>query len=749
MNHTQSIFRPRQTKKYDVLVIGGGLAGLCAALAAARQGADVAIIHNRPVFGGNSSSEIRVPPAGAVMHNPYGRETGIIHELMLEDRARNHMTVGTGHANAVWDMVLYDAVRQQKNLEVFFNTNIHHVKRDGARMISVMGDQLGSEIQWEILGKLFIDASGDGVVGTAAGVPFRVGQESRDEYGESFAPTQQWAHSLGSSLHFRALDTRKPAPFVAPDWAIKYPTEDSLKYRSHHGDFDSGYWWIEVGFPYDTIDDNEKLRDVILAHVLGVWDHIKNHCELKDRAVNFALDWIGMVPGKRESRRFIGDHVLTQQDIQARKLFDDRVGFGGWEIDDHTKQGITDVNQKPSFNGVNHRLYFLTPYSVPLSCMTTSKIENLIFAGRVLSASRLAFNSLRVMKTLAALGEAAGVAAATIAHHDNPSTQMFKEYIEPIQQTLLRSGVYIPRLGNMDQLDQAPKATITASSRSPLSMQPDDSGLVLDQPLAQLIPVGDAGVTQVRTWLANRSSQAVAISAALIPAVDIWDLSSLPNDLKQQPIELNACVQADYQGWVTWELPSDVALKKGLYWLMLRPVGNELTWCYANPIPHGLTAARFKMERWWFAPDAYVPWQTMAIQVDPDPDYYAPENIISGVTRPEGGSNLWQSDPAQPLPQWIELRWDKFIKISRVELTFNTHLNLAARDSGTLHKAAQCIRDMRIVDHDGCELAVMTGNYQRQRQFNLPGICTDCLRFEMLATQGDPRASIYEVRVYS
>ncbi len=747
MTQKQSISRHRQSECFDVVIVGGGLAGLCAALAAAREGALVALVHNRPVLGGNSSSEIRVPPAGASLHNPFARETGIIHELITEDRARNHLCHDTGNANAVWDMVQYDAVVREKNLVPFFNTHVTDVKMNDGRIVSVFGDQLGSEIRWEIVGKMFIDASGDGVVAMAAGVPFRIGQEASSEYGESMAPPKEWQHSLGSSLHFRAIDTGKPAPFTPPDWAVRYPTEASLN-RRHHGHIGSGYWWIEVGFPYNTIDENETLRDVILSHVLGVWDHIKNHCDQKEKAANYALDWVGMVTGKRESRRFIGDTVLTQNDVQARRLFKDRVGYGGWEIDDHTKEGITDTSKKPSFDGVNHRLYFLSPYSVPLSCMTTAKVENLMLAGRILSASRLAFNTLRVMKTLAVLGQAAGTAAASICHTNKPSTQTLTKHITQIQQTLLRHDVYIPHITNQDPDDLARQATVTASSCAPLKVQVDANGLALDKPLAQLIPVGDKGVKHVRAWLTNEHNKPVDVQAALVDAKEIWDLAALPQDFSKAHFVFSTQVPAGHQGWVTWEMPENKPVSRGLYWLMVRPVNAGITWCFSQQMTVGLPAAILTDDRWWFAPQPFEPWRSMAIAVSPDPDFYAAENVVSGVTRPECWSNLWQSDPAQSMPQWIELRWPKPVAISRVEFTFDTNLGTSARYVGTFYQAPTCVCNLRIVDGQDKQLATMSSNYHRQRQLDFPTTLTDRLRIEIQNTNGSPSASIYEVRVY-
>jgi hypothetical protein len=360
----------------------------------------------------------------------------------------------------------------------------------------------------------------------------------------------------------------------------------------------------------------------------------------------------------------------------------------------------------------------------------------------------LAFNTLRVMKTLAVLGQAAGTAAASICHDDKPSTKALVKHVAQIQQTLLRRDVYIPHLRNQDPDDLARQATVIASSCSALRVLADVDGLALDKPLAQLIPVGGNGLQQVRAWLTNEHDKPVEVHASLIRAKEIWDVAALPEDMGKQDIEISTHVPAGHQGWVTWEMPENKPYLQGLYWLMLRPVDSGVTWCFAQQMTVGLPAATLANDRWWFAPHPFEPWRNMAIAVSPDPDFYAADNVISGVTRPECWSNLWQSDPAQGLPQWIELRWPKPVSIGRVELTFDTNLGTAARYVGTFHKAAMCVRDLRIVDGQGRQMATLSGNYQRQRHVEFPVTQTDRLRIEIHATNGSPGAYIYEVRVY-
>jgi len=339
--------------KYDIVVVGGGLAGVCAAIAAARHGCKTAIVQDRPVFGGNCSSEIRIHALGANNCGAWARETGIIEEILIEDRARNHDLFQSGRINSIWDLILYEWVKKEPNLTYYLNTRVIGVEMNQSSKIrAVIGVQSGSERVYKLYASYFIDCTGDGTVGAAAGAEYRIGRESRHEFGESLAPEQADNMTQGSSLIFRARDMGKPIPFAPPSWAEEYPTEESL-YRRYHGSTVgaygvreyAGYWWIEVGVPFDIIDQNEEIRDELLRHLLGVWDHIKNHGDHK--AENMAIDWIGMVPGKRESRRLMGDYILKEQDVRKNVPFYDRVAYGGWCIDIHVMGGILAKDKPP------------------------------------------------------------------------------------------------------------------------------------------------------------------------------------------------------------------------------------------------------------------------------------------------------------------------------------------------------------------------------------------------------------------
>ena len=318
-----------EKRVYDTVVIGGGLAGISAAISCARLGSKVALIQDRPVLGGNSGSEIGVQIGGADHCNRDARETGIIEEMRIEDRYRNHEKPSpmNGRINSVWDGVLWDWVTRENNIDLYLNTRAKKANMKNSHLIeSVLADQISTEKTFCLKGGMFIDASGDGAVAYSAGADFRMGRESKDEFGETRASEMADKYTMGSSLLFRAKDMGYPVPFKSPSWAYDFPNDEDLPFRDHSY-IKNGFWWIEYGGTLNTIKDNERIKEELLKILFGVWDHIKNHGEHK--AQNYALDWVRSIPGKRESRRFIGDYILTQNDLEEHKLFPDRVAYGG------------------------------------------------------------------------------------------------------------------------------------------------------------------------------------------------------------------------------------------------------------------------------------------------------------------------------------------------------------------------------------------------------------------------------------
>ncbi|QRV22046.1 FAD-dependent oxidoreductase [Lacrimispora saccharolytica] len=427
------------------------MSGVCAAIAAARRGTKTALIHDRPVLGGNASSEIRMHICGADHHMsvPNARETGILEEILLENKRRNPEMV-----YPIFDSVLWEKVHYQENLTLFLNTHMTEVLCDGDRIEAVCALQMTTEKTFCIFGTLFLDATGDGVLGAKAGAEYRIGRESSSRYGESLAPDMEDSCTMGNSLMFKARDMGHEVPFIKPFWANTY-TEEQLRLRDH-SDITSGYWWIELGGgERDVISHGEELRDELLKAVFGVWDHIKNGGE--HGAERMELEWVGFLPGKRESRRLIGDYVLTERDCLKSPRFDDAVAYGGWPMDIHTVEGFLNESGAPTvWNQVNGI------YSIPYRCLYSKNIRNLFLGGRAISCSHVAFSSTRVMGTCAVVGQAAGTAAA-MAGKRNLEPRELLDYVGELQQELLKDDCYIPFVVNQDPADYARQAAVTAT----------------------------------------------------------------------------------------------------------------------------------------------------------------------------------------------------------------------------------------------------------------------------------------------
>ena len=422
----------QETRRHAVqlCVVGGGLAGLFAAVSAARHGARVLLMQDRPMLGGNASSEIRMWVRGAA--GKENRETGLIQEVELENIYRNPTM-----NYSVWDSVLYQLAKQEKNLTLLLNTTCLGCEMKDDRIISVTGWQLNSYTFHTVEAELFIDSSGDSILAELSGARYRVGREERTEFNEYAAPETADKCTMGSTCLIEARDTGHPCSFTPPDWAYRYPDDESM-YLKNHDVPGTGvnFWWIELGGEQDTIRDAQEINEELLRVAYGVWDHIKNQGD--HGMENWELEWVGSLPGKRESRRCEGPYLLNQRDLEEGHTFDDAVAFGGWTMDNHSPKGL-------KYMGYSSRhIAPVSPYQIPFRCLYSVNVPNLMFAGRNISATHMALSSTRVMATCAVIGQAAGTGAAVALRHGCLPVQVSARYIEELQETLLEDGCFIP-----------------------------------------------------------------------------------------------------------------------------------------------------------------------------------------------------------------------------------------------------------------------------------------------------------------
>lgn len=415
------------THKVDFCVIGGGLAGMCAAITAARHGVKTLIMQERPVFGGNASSEIRMWVCGA----PQNLETGIVEELRLENLHRN-----TYVNFSVWDSILFEKVRFQENLTNLLNCSCQDAEMEDGKIKSVTGWQMTTQTFHKVEAKYFADCSGDSILAPLSGAKFRIGREDKNEFGESLAQDVADNKTMGMSCLIQAREYDSPRKFIPPPWAHVYE-EHEMTHRNHIVAGLQNFWWLELGGDQDSIADTETLRDELLKTAFGVWDHIKNHGD--HGADNWELDWVGFLPGKRESRRCIGDHILNQQDMLSGKIFDDTIAYGGWPVDDHHPAGMLHTG-KPNRNIILDKIY-----NIPLRCLYSENVGNLFFAGRNISTTHIGLSSCRVMATCATLGQAVGAAVCAAVNNGYISPrETAQKHIREVQKILLDDDCYLP-----------------------------------------------------------------------------------------------------------------------------------------------------------------------------------------------------------------------------------------------------------------------------------------------------------------
>lgn len=452
----------------DIFIAGGGPAGVSCAIAAARQGAKVILMQDRPMLGGNASSEIRMHILGAdtgrtgvdLRFEP--RETGIIEEIRLENAFRNPQ-----RSPSMFDQILYEKCVAEPNLTLYLDTRVIGANTEDQRITEAEAHCAATEDRYIVRAKVFVDCTGDGGLGVAAGAAYMRGREDRALHGEQHGQEASDAKTLGSTLLLMGRKHDHPVRFIPPAWARKF-TEDELRLRPHaspdKGDYglEYGLWWVEWGGHLDTIKDNAAIRHELLSIVMGVWDHIKNDSD--HGAECWALDWFGAVPGKRESRRFIGQYLLTEHDILKPEPKPDAIAYGGWAIDLHPPEGVDRPDEPPCTQIPVPQLY-----DIPLRAAISRNIENLMFAGRNLSATHVAFASTRIMATCSTVGEAVGIAAAHAVREGIAPAAITQrpEVLHGIQQAILRQDGFLIGLQEEPTKDHAAAARVSASSETP------------------------------------------------------------------------------------------------------------------------------------------------------------------------------------------------------------------------------------------------------------------------------------------
>lgn len=448
---------PDDGGEYDLVVVGGGMAGCCAAVSAARLGCKVALVHDRPVLGGNNSSETRVGLSGLIHQQPYPRlgdlvdEIGPVGHWNLHDaklapelpRSKHVLAVmekhpekkqhNAGPPENYEDAQKLQVVRAEKNLRLFLSTRVIRAEKDGAGITAVVGRDIVTGRDTRFRGRLFADCTGDGCVGFLAGADFRTGREARSETGEALAPEKADALRMGVSVQWYSEKTGEASPFPECPWAL--PFTEATAQALTRGDWD----W-EAGMNLDSVRDIEQIRDLALRATYGNWAFLKNQSRKRADFLGRRLAWVAYVGGKRESRRLLGDVILCQQDVEEQRPYPDPCVTTTWGLDLH----YPNPENSKNFPGQEFRsiakIKNIKPYAIPYRCLYSRNVENLLMAGRDISATHVALGTVRVMRTGGMMGEVVGMAASLCVRHGVTPRGVYQSHLEELK-ALMQRGV--------------------------------------------------------------------------------------------------------------------------------------------------------------------------------------------------------------------------------------------------------------------------------------------------------------------
>lgn len=697
-------------EKYDLIVCGGGVAGVCSAITAARQGIKVAIVQDRPVLGGNASSEVRLWILGATSHmgsnNRWAREGGVINEILLENLHRNR------EGNSIlFDLVLIDKVQAEKNITLYLNTAIHSVNKKGkTRIKSIECFNPQNSTTYILSARLFADCSGDGIVAYNAGASFRMGAEDRDEFSEGFArDKEKFGELLGHSMYFYTKDTGKSVKYIPPALALKDVASVIPKFKLKSikpKEAGLSLWWLEWGGRLDTVHDTEKIRFELLKVVYGVWDYIKNSGNYPDMDT-YTLEWVSTIPGKRESRRFKGYYMLTQNDIVQQKYHYDDVAFGGWSMDLHPADGV--FSPLPTCVQIHSKGI----YTIPYRCYVSSDIENLFICGRMISVTHVAHGSTRVIGTCSHGAQAVGMAAALCTEKNVlPAYFTEKKNVWELQKNLIFYGQHIPYVSFENSIIN--KATIVASSTMELENMGFECGYMpLNNDKAVIIPI-------------NGMSPEISVKYKALENTTI--VSELRTSKKKENFTPEVLLESQAHDLKAGEgelyINFEPSVDEGFAFIAFRKNENielmmsnalissilTVDWRGLHSPPKDTGCETFNL----WAPKRRPEYKNIALKFHEKVASFSTENLKNTVFRPAISSNCWVARMDDHNP-WLEIKWTSIQKISTIRLFFDVDYDNSMESAHWVQPENVipfCVRRFTIKDQDGNLLSDVTNNYQ-------------------------------------
>ncbi|MEN5436461.1 FAD-dependent oxidoreductase [Sphingobacterium faecium] len=740
----------------DLTIVGGGMSGVCAAITAARQGLNVVLVQDRSVLGGNASSEVRLWILGATSHmgnnNRWSREGGVIDEILVENVYRNP----EGNA-VILDMILLDKVKQESNIRLLLNTSVHEVQKDGNEIIkSVHAFCSQNSTQYELVSPLFCDASGDGIVGFLSGAAFRMGAESREEFDEPMAPDTSYGELLGHTLYFYTKDVEKPVSYTPPAFAMDV-TKEIPRFKNFNAkEHGCKLWWVEYGGRLDTVHDTEEIKWELWKVIYGVWDYIKNSGQFPE-ADTLTLEWVGMVPGKRESRRFEGDYILTQKDVVEQRQYPDAVAYGGWSIDLHPADGV--FSDRQPCNQWHSKGIFHIPYR----CLYSHNIQNLFLAGRIISVSHVAFGATRVMATCAYVAQAVAVAAQLCIRHQLMPRQIGQDhYMVELQKELQKSGQYIPGSKLSDDDDLVQQAELTVSSTLAFKGFSSENLVWKDLEIsaAQLLPVvvGALPIFLLEVEAIKQTTLNVEVRASKRRGGFTPDKT-----LAKKHIALK-------EGFHTLSLDFELEVDQDQYIFLTFLQNTDIRLAYSNQRISGLLSVfngvnkavsnNGKQEalpesgvdsfEFW-TPQRRPEGHNLALGLSSVLSVFDIQNVRNGIDRPTIQPNAWVAAVDDNSPM-ISIKWSREQTIRRIQINFDTDWDHAMESVLMTHpeKAMPfCVRNYRIEDGQGKVIYTGRENFRTRNVIELQEPCvTDKMTIHLEHPSSDVPAAVFAVRCY-
>ncbi len=415
---------------YELVVVGGGIAGLCTAIAASRSGVKTLLIHDREVLGGCNSSDVRVALGGRIREGDYPHLGDVVREIGPVN----------GHPSFYRKEYFEDdrkrSASELAGVHLLLDTAVTGIEREGDRITAVTALGITSGRETRIRARLFADCSGDAVLARLGGATLMYGKEARDTYGETLAPETAQRMTMGHSIRWYSEEREAPVDFPDIDWGLAFNEENYLQCVS-------GDWEQETGFCRNMVEEIEYIRDYGLRAIYSNWAYQKHHCADRARYANRALKWVSPIGGKREGYRVLGGYVLTQHDIDAETTYPDGTANITWGIDIHYPDTQNELAFGEAFRSFAYHRGMPAPCAVPYRCLYAKELDNLFLGGRIISVSHVAFSAVRVMRTLGMLGEVIGLAAGVCKAHGCDPRAVYTTHLHDLQEAMKR-GVHIP-----------------------------------------------------------------------------------------------------------------------------------------------------------------------------------------------------------------------------------------------------------------------------------------------------------------